>query len=387
MPSQTEVFGFVVGLLTAIVLLPVAVVVLWPPRQRIHTLPAPRKSSFHRAEAAAWLEREGFVRLCAQRHGSRLSGLRPIEVFHHPGLGIFAFLGDGPTGRPSVRLMSRCSDGHVVDTIASPEGDEQPANEPDREQAFARHQADLAAAAAAGHGPAQTAADSEIARQLAAMVELDPTNIAELRTRLVVGQVFLWPALGGFVLALTSGWPWKSCGDLLGPGFRGLFVLALASNIAFELWFWRPWAKKVVVVPNESPRVPGTSAVRLDLESAGFVLLGQKTERARRAPPCDVYAHEAERAWANVSADQARGIYGYFLSTFANGASVITWTCQVPRKEGQLTAGWGAGFAKAWQVHRAAVSRLGDTHGALERCQSAEDREKATLAYYRAGWA
>jgi len=211
-------------------------------------------------------------------------------------------------------------------------------------------------------------------------------SVLELRVRALGGQVFLWCALGSGVLALATGWPFPALADIETLGFRAILGLAVAFNLGFELWFWRPWAPKVQVQASREPCVPDSSAARLELELLGFALLGRKTERSRRAKPCDVYAHEAERAWANVTADQARGVFGYFLSTFADGASVITWTFE--RKQEQLrsvTVGGTPGFPEAWELHRTTVSRLSDTHGALLECRTPEDREQATLRYYAAG--
>ncbi|MGC4119313.1 MAG: hypothetical protein QM765_33060 [Myxococcales bacterium] len=176
------------------------------------------------------------------------------------------------------------------------------------------------------------------------------SRIAEVRTRAIFGQLFLWAALGSAVLGFASGWPFPALAGIDDVGFRVIFGMALAFNVGFELWFWRPWMPRVQVLAAQTPCVPDSTEVRQLLEKLGFVLLGHKHERSRRATPCDVYAHEAERAWANLTTDSTRGLHGYFLSTFADGASVITWTCKEKASEGRVTCAWADGLEKAWEA-------------------------------------
>jgi hypothetical protein len=379
-----------IGLCIVAATLPAALLAGWPSLVRVKILAPSGQTPPECAEAAAWLGRQGFRRLGALKRAPALPMLfaaeEIIEVFVNEEDGVYAHLGRprGPGADSPLLFQSCCEDGDVITTVATPRGTGEPEGAT-RLLAWQVHAARVAVAVE-GHGPVRAPADLEEARRIDRLTAAGLDKPVQNRNRFLL---LLIPTTTGAAVAAAAfvrPFPFSTVASAALFFFATCFVL---TNIPGTLLNFSPW-RKVVKVGEPRAQVPKTvAAARLELEALGFRLFGTQTEGAplagQDAEQMDVFVHEQARTWASICESVDRGVLGYFLTTYPDGAVILIWTDPlVTQSTDRLHLGGGQGWRGAWADQQKAVAGFTSNHGEPDRCQAKKDRVRAAHRYYRA---
>ena len=191
------------------------------------------------------------------------------------------------------------------------------------------------------------------------------------------------PVAMGLAVCVRAFAPATPLGLCAGGILAGAGVLLAALNARGAFTHLRPFEKKIVVGRPRDCAPGALEGARQELQALGFRLMGTQTEEGDGIP-MDVFVHETHRTWANLFPSQHGGLAGYFLSTFASGAVVITWSTDGRCFDEDLLH-WraAAGLQAAWKMHLATLAELAEKRGELVACGGPREREEAARQYYR----